>query len=370
MSLRKPEVNDIKHCRNLKVLIALGGTGGHIYPALALAEHIRRYEYLFVTLELERRRKLINQFPYTLKFIDGTPLSLRYLFSFWRNFRGFQQARKVIAEFKPDIIIATGSYACVLPALAGWSEGIPLILMEQNSVPGRAIRFLAHFATKIILAFPKSAEMFPESIREKTVIAGNPVRSGFWRIRDITPWEINPIPTILLFAGSQGAVTLNMLARELIGKLPEHVQLIWITGTKLYADTVSELQPQHNVTVLPYHERIWELMRTAWLVIGRAGASTIWELGISARPSILIPYPHAKDNHQYINAEFLAEIGGTVIRTEPLNLSELVSEILELLLKRRHNLEEMRENLLKCEYFQVNPLNSIAKLLEDIGRER
>ena len=353
-----------------RVLIAIGGTGGHIYPAVAIADTFKEHDYLFVTLEIERERKILKNFPYKIRYIPGDRLNPKGLLRFRVQASGFREAYRIIKEYQPDLTLATGSYACVLPALASKAAGVKLYLMEQNSIPGRAIRFLSNLSDRVLLAFPNSRDFFPPWVRDKLEVVGLPVRSGFWEIRETAPWDYTDIPTVLFFAGSQGAEAINKLAKSFLEKvnhLKFDIRIAWITGPKYFEDLsnsqpIPSLKRRGILEIFPFHDRLWELMLKAWLVVARAGASSIWEIGAAARPSILIPFPHAKDNHQELNAKLLASIGGAKTFKEPLDIGYIIDLILGLL-SDKTDLKVMRLRLLEEKTFAENPLNRIAEIL-------
>lgn len=348
----------------MKVAFSLGGTGGHIFPALALAQFKREVDHLFITTESELRRALISELPVEVKVVKGGRFSLRTPKEGVSNLIGILQAGKLFREMGVKAVIATGSYSCVAPALGGVLSRIPLFLVEQNSLPGKAIRFLAPLSRKIFLAFHESVKYFPKSMREKLIVAGNPVRDQFWEIRSSYSASSG---TLLFLSGSQGAKFINQLALELI-KSPKAKGIKGIkviTGKRYYQAFLNELEEikgDLKIEVYPFHRSPWELLRDSALVISRAGASTVWELGVSGRPSILIPFPEAKDNHQEVNANFMVKTGGAILKKESeASFEELIDMIVNLILDAQE-LERMRANLLN--HFQIDPREIIWKEIE------
>ena len=349
----------------LKVLYALGGTGGHIFPAIALSQVRESYQHLFVTLESELRRKLIQSLPVKVEVIPGGRPSLREAL---RNFKGLMASINLLKREAPDLVIATGSYACVPIALASILLRIPLYLIEGNTIPGRAILFLSRFARKVFLSFRESVSYFPKSLQrrsERLVVTGNPVRMEFWDIRA----DYSFPGSLVFIGGSQGGQWINELGIRFLEEVGTGFDLVdevvLVTGQRDYErvkDKLSHSGFPLKVRVIPFCKAPWKLFSRAVLVVSRAGASTLWELGISARPSILVPYPFAKDNHQRLNAEFFLRMGGGILMDQENTSLERGVQVITELLRERGRLIEFRDNLLRS--FKENPSLKVWREIE------
>lgn len=310
----------------VKVMIAGGGTGGHIIPALSIGEALRDRnpdtELLFLGSDRGLERETIGKAGYRLEEFSLRGLPTRFNFSSvrasWSMFRAFQRIKKLIGEFKPDVMVGTGGYVMVPGALAARMSRIPLVLQEQNSIPGRANRFLARFADEIHIHFTESRRYFKD--RGKLRLSGNPVRS---RIPEGRAHKTNQKyrlfgdrKTVLILGGSQGAHSLNLAFKDMLPHFRNDrtVQFVIQTGKDDYRMVLDSVRDsQVRVVVKSYLHQIDELYGVSHLVVARAGAMTISEVSAFGLPSILVPYPHAMDDHQTANARALSDKGAAVL---------------------------------------------------------
>lgn len=331
--------------RPIRVMIAGGGTGGHIVPALSVGEALKKRngqtELLFLGSDRGLERDTIGKAGFRLEEfpLRGLPRGLN-LSSFqaavamWGAFR---RIRKLIAEFRPDVVLGTGGYVTVPAALAAASSRVPLVLQEQNSVPGRANRLLARFASEIHIHFTESRRYFKD--RAKLRLSGNPVRI---RIpegrahRTLQKYRLYPDrATVLFLGGSQGAHSINEAFREMLPlfRNDRTVQFVIQTGKNDYRTVLDSVRDAGvRVVVKSYVDQIDELYGVSDLVVARAGAMTLSELSACGLPSILVPYPHAMNDHQTSNAAALADKGAAVLLPDrELSGKRLSAEIRQLL---------------------------------------
>jgi UDP-N-acetylglucosamine--N-acetylmuramyl-(pentapeptide) pyrophosphoryl-undecaprenol N-acetylglucosamine transferase len=341
----------------MKVLIAGGGTGGHIYPGIAVAEELKRLDsstaIRFVGGDRGLEGRVVPEAGFELVTIGARGLPRR---APWRvpgallaNLGAFFSSLRIVNEWKPDVVLGTGGYVSAPVIVAAWLARRPVVLQEQNSVPGLTNRLLARVADEVHLAFSESRGWFARKDRLK--LSGNPVR------RQILSGERRPalarfgltegVPTVFVFGGSRGARRINEATLDAMSKLRGQLsaQFILQTGKEDFAWARERADAQSlPVTVVPYLTHIHEAYAAADLVVCRAGAMTLAEIAACGVPAILVPYPFAAYNHQEINAQNLAERGGAVsIRDSDLTGERLALELVRLL-KDRETLVRMSVN--------------------------
>ncbi len=318
--------------KSLCVAIAAGGTAGHINPALALAEELRDrgHEVHFFGQATRLEAQLVPQagFDFTPIRVTGFDRARPWTLvsALWRMRRA-QAAigRHLAATRHPDVAVGFGAYV-ELPLL-NWcaSQGIPVVLHEQNSVPGLANKALAAKAARVCVSLPVAIDAFRERVGAATqiVVTGNPVRSSVIRASGAAGRAHNDIPAdatlLVVFGGSLGAAHLNegviALKDELLGR--EGLYLIHSTGQRDYDHVVSALdltdEQAGRWQVRPYIDAMGEVLAASDLVLARAGASSIAEIAALAVPSMLVPYPHATADHQTTNATYLVGVGAAVM---------------------------------------------------------
>lgn len=343
----------------MRVLITGGGTGGHIYPGLAIAKELQlrnpQVELLFVGTQRGLEKDIIPQagYPFTTITVEGLPrkLTLKSLRTGWKLLRGLWQAQKILGSFRPDWVIGTGGYVCgPVVAMASW-KGIPTLIHEQNAYPGITNRLLAKWVTKIAITYEESAKYFPVN---KTVVTGNPVRPEIVTAEKksaMISLGLNPLKkTILIFGGSRGARSINQAvveAKEAFGQ-EEGMQIIHITGKEDFSWVSGEKSMEEvkhgNVIIKPYLYNMPEALAAADLVVCRAGATTLAEVTVRGVPAILIPYPYATDNHQEHNARSLEKAEAAVVLLDKdLNGASLKNAVFTLI-KDKAKLDSMAEN--------------------------
>ncbi|MFC1617338.1 glycosyltransferase [Candidatus Margulisiibacteriota bacterium] len=316
------------------IAFTFGGTGGHIYPCIALAQEIDPKNSFFIGSLDRNDGEIILKYGYS--FI-GIPSSRKNPFIIIKS---FFKARDILKRSNPKLLISAGGYLTFAVVLAAYSLGIPINLFEQNILPGRVNRYLGFLAQKIFISFKGSEKYFPKN---KVVLSGNPVRKLFLedtfynQVKDLEP-NIPDLPKILIFGGSQGALGLNNKIFENYEKLSSQKFITFhITGPCFYqehfqaSDKISiyyDNQKTPKIITLPYSEKMDYFYQKSNLVISRAGATTIAEILHFNKKSILIPYPHAKDNHQYLNAKYLEKEGKSrLIEEKDLNIDILFTQI-------------------------------------------
>lgn len=329
----------------MKVLIAGGGTGGHLFPGIALASDIKeKYpeaQIVFVGTEKGLEAKVIPKTGYELKFISvrgfmGKSLSEKGK-TLWRVVKSLQESGKIIKLISPDIVFGVGGYASFPCVLVASLKKIPTVILEQNTVPGLANKILANFVTAIAITYPETIEYFPKG---KVYLTGTPIRKGILtgdRQRALKIFNLDEGRlTLLIFGGSSGARRINKAAKEALPyllPLKDRIQIIHQTGESDYSWVSAEYKNfLFKATVLPFIYEMAEAYSAADLVISRAGASTVAEITALGKASILIPYPYAAYNHQEMNAKRLLSRGACeMILDRELNGEVLAKKIIKIL---------------------------------------
>ncbi|MFN2431284.1 MAG: undecaprenyldiphospho-muramoylpentapeptide beta-N-acetylglucosaminyltransferase, partial [Gemmatimonadota bacterium] len=332
---------------SLRVLFAGGGTGGHLTPALAIAEELRRrdpaVEVLLVGTGRAVDRRLLPDSGFPHRFLEAPFL---YRVSPWRNAtvpfrfgRALGEARRIVTEFRPHVAVGTGGYVSAPVLVAARLAGIPVALQEQNAAPGITNRWLGRIADEVYLNFPESRAFFPE--RARVLVTGNPITiNGRPPDRQAlrARWGIDEgRGTWMVMGGSQGARRLNEVVVELLRRhgpgFPYN--LFFQTGREHHAEVLRGLggTPPRGVLVQPFFTPMKEVYPLLDLIVSRAGAMTLSELTCWGIPAVLVPYPHATDRHQERNARAMAEDQAAVWLPESELTVETLGEKVELLME-------------------------------------
>ncbi|MBQ8356393.1 MAG: UDP-N-acetylglucosamine--N-acetylmuramyl-(pentapeptide) pyrophosphoryl-undecaprenol N-acetylglucosamine transferase [Clostridia bacterium] len=329
----------------MKLIVTCGGTGGHITPALAIADTVKencpRAEILFVGGERGMENTLVRERGYPMESlrVEGlsrslTPANLRVL---WHAGKAVGEAKKLISSFSPDIVIGTGGYACYPTLRAAAGLGVPTAVHESNAVPGLAVKHLAGKVDRVWLNFAAAAQSLPKNAR--SLVVGNPLPRGCVGGAEKAPLPAGCHRMVLSFGGSLGARELNRAVLDLMEHerdMPD-VYHLHATGKREYDAVWNDfcargLHAYPHLEVVPFISDMPRRMAAASVVICRAGAMSISEIAATARPTVLIPSPNVTDNHQYKNARVLSDAGAACLLTEDtLAGGELTVTVLSLL---------------------------------------
>ena len=309
----------------MRVMITGGGTGGHTSPAVAIIEDLRKrdprlmVQWVGCSGGIEERVAERIEVPFRSVLAEGWPrtMSLGRLRVGAKLAIGVAQAILRITRFRPQVVIGVGGYVSLPLGYAAQRMGVPTVLHEQNKRLGMANRLLAPRAARIFLSYPDTLGDYP---RDRASVVGNPVRAGFARPPDRAPARDAlgldaSTPVVLICGGSQGARTLNEATREAIAQFKSgEVQILWMTGNAdaATARAAAEAAPI-AAQVFSFIDDMVTACAAADLIVGRAGASSTAEIAMMGKPSILVPYPHATDNHQEANARAFDEAGAAVL---------------------------------------------------------
>lgn len=310
--------------RKPRILISGGGTGGHIFPALSIAEACRRRfdaDILFVGAEGRMEMQRVPQAGYEIKALPVAGFDRRNLFKNFKVlvklFKSLNGAKKILRDFRPDIAVGVGGYASGPVLKAAQKAGIPTLLQEQNSYAGVTNKLLARKSDCICTAYPDMGRFFPA---DKIRTTGNPVRSAvvtcpLSREEAKTKLGFDPSkPLLLVVGGSLGALTLNeSMARYAEKFEKEGVQVLWQTGKNYYPKAEETVAGLKSVKAMPFISEMGEAYAAADAVVGRAGACTISELQLLGKPCVLVPSPNVAEDHQTKNARALADRGAAVL---------------------------------------------------------
>lgn len=314
--------------RELRVMIAGGGTAGHINPGLAIAKEIlkrRKAKIVFVGTEKGLEKELIPKEGFELKMINvrgfKRKFSLDTLLFVKDLAKGHIQARNLIKEFKPDIVIGTGGYVCGPVLLNASVMGIPTVIHEQNAYPGITNKILSRFVDAIMISFEESKEYFGV---KKTFLTGNPLRPEILnadRNEARKKYKLGESKLVVAFGGSRGAEKLNKIIANFIRDgVPDGIKLLFATGDKNFAkvkELLNDIKIDKNrVEIVPYIHNMHEVLAAADLLISRAGATTLSEVTALGIPSVLIPSPNVTNNHQEYNARALQKEGAAEVILE------------------------------------------------------
>jgi UDP-N-acetylglucosamine--N-acetylmuramyl-(pentapeptide) pyrophosphoryl-undecaprenol N-acetylglucosamine transferase len=357
------------------VLLAAGGTGGHMFPAEALARELIQRGHQVALVTDRRGKGFGDRLPQvavehvSAGGVIGTSL-VRRARSFASLALGLLQARGIVARTRPELAVGFGGYASVPTILAASRAGVPVLLHEQNAVMGRANRMLAQRAAKIATSFPEVAGLKPEE-RAKLVLTGNPVRPALSAIGAYRPVLPNGPIRILAFGGSQGARIFASTIPGAMGLLPDSLRARLSVSQQARPDDVSGVREAYArlamaAEVSHFFEDVPQRMENAHLVICRSGASTVAELTAAGRPAILVPFAAAADDHQTANARFLSEAGGAWLIPERAFTPELLAERLISLLAQPQALS--RAALCAREVARIDAASRLADLAEAVIR--
>lgn len=339
-----------------KFILSGGGTGGHIYPAIAIANELKLQfpdaEFLFVGAKDKMEMQKVPQAGYEIKglWIAGLQrkLTLQNLMFPLKLASSLLESKRIIKKFKPNVVIGTGGFASGPLLQAAGSAGIPTVVQEQNSYPGITNKLLSKKANAICVAYQNLERFFP---KEKIVLTGNPVRQDLIDIeseRDeaIAFYGLDPNKkTLLVLGGSLGARRINQLIeKELQNFLSQDVQVIWQCG-KLYFEEYKKYN-QPNVKVVDFIERMDFVYAASDVIISRAGASSVSELCIVGKPVIFIPSPNVAEDHQTKNAQAIVDAKGAILLKES-ELDSQFSIVFEALLKDHGKQKQLSDNIKK-----------------------
>lgn len=337
----------------MRAIISAGGTGGHIYPALAILNKIKEHEpdseFLYIGTHNRMEKDIVPN--------KGIPFESIEIYGFdrhnlLRNFKVIKclmksksKCKNLIKSFNPDIVIGVGGYVTVPVISCAKKLGYKTFIHEQNSIPGKANKYLIKYSDKIGISMKSTLKDFPEN---KVVFTGNPCSEDAIKKEPMDKTSLGlheDKKLVLIVMGSLGASTVNkVLVEALPNASSDDYEVVFVTGKKDYDEIIKNEFPE-NIKVVPYIDGMAGLMKKTDLIITRAGASTLSEIIALKVPSILIPSPYVPNNHQYINAMDLVNVNAAdILEEKDLNASTLINKMTDLL-NNQDKLNEMKNNL-------------------------
>lgn len=327
---------------SLKILIACGGTGGHLFPGIAVGEALRARGHEVMLLISEKKVDSEASAKYTHLQFKTMPavakpptLSPRMLPFLWKLWGSIRHCRKIIGDFKADAVLGMGGFTSLPPVYAGHKLGLKTFVHDSNARPGRANVMTSRFCSQVFLGLDAAKSFFPS---RETVTTGTPVRPEIMNLPSredaAAIFGLDPdCPTIVVTGGSQGARRLNELSAQAAASLPPETQVLHIAGALDFQRVCDITQDRPRYKVLGFCDQMPAAYAVADLVIARSGASSMTEIAIAGLPSILVPYPFAADDHQTRNAEVFHTAGAaTLIQERDLDaekLTDLANSILQ-----------------------------------------
>lgn len=365
----------------MRVLFAGGGTGGHINPAISIADyaaaHDKDFEALFVGTREGLETKLVPKAGYDIEYIEIQGFDRKRL---WRNFSTVKKlissrrkCRKIIKNFKPDCIVCTGGYVSGPVAMASKAMGVPSLIHEQNVYPGMTVKGSANYVTYLALSFEETINHMQH--KEKCVVTGNPIRHEILEAEYAKSRRKLGIekPFVLIFGGSLGADRINETVVQMLGRISadDKIELLFGTGDRNYEKIMNTVEEQgielgENVSIVPYIDNMAECMAAADIVVSRSGAITVSEIAALAKPSILIPSPNVVRNHQEQNArEYERKNAAALILEKDLTADALYNKIMSMI-EDSEMLSEMSQNLKKLA--KTDALEQIYDLMQKMSK--
>lgn len=353
---------------DMRVMIAAGGTGGHIYPGIAIADEIKRArpgcEIVFVGTKRGLETKILPGLGFGLVLIGSTSIKDRKglvkILAFARIPFSMLRALGILIAKKPCLLVSIGGYAAGPFSLAAWVLRIPFVLVEPNAIAGFTNRMIGRFAKMAFVGFSGAQKYFPAG---RSVLSGNPVRREVLNVPRRGVFDGSKL-TIFVFGGSQGARRINQAVIRALPFLRDEKNRIFFIHQTGVQDNAVEIKQAYvdagvNAEVFSFTDKIWESYGRADLVIARAGAISTAELAAISMPSILVPYPFAADDHQRANAEAMEETGGATMVPDAECTGERIAGEIKKILERPEKLTMMKLALEKMQ--KRNAANFIAE---------
>ncbi len=327
----------------MKFVMTGGGTGGHIFPAIAIADELKRKfedaEILFIGAKGKMEEKVVPENNYEIRLIEVTGFSRKNVlknFKFVKNFfTSMKECRKILTEFRPDAVIGTGGYVSGPVVYSAVKMRIPAIIQEGNSYPGKVTKTMSGKASKVIINFEETLKFLKR--KDNVVRISYPVRSRLKPVDKNTAKRFfgfeNDNKTLFVFGGSQGAEGINNAVLKILGILRDkNINLIWQAGKNNFERINNEIKEKHaNVRLFDFISEMDMAYSAADLVVCRAGISSIMEISLLGKASVLIPYPYAAENHQEKNAVSLVNMNAAVMIKESEQEEKLSGTIIGLI---------------------------------------
>lgn len=338
----------------MRVIISAGGTGGHIYPALAIINKIKEKEpnseFLYIGTHNRMEKDIIPKYDIPFETIEIYGINRKNIFKNFKTIKCFyksiKKCKKLIREFKPDIVIGVGGYVTGAVIYSAKKLGFPTFIHEQNSIPGKANLFLSKYADKIGVSFKSTIKEFPEY---KTIYTGNPCSQEALK-KEIVPkskFGLTNKKLVLIVMGSLGSEKITNMMKKIINLFEtKKYEVVFVTGNNSYSE-FQDIKLTPNVKVVPYIENLSGFMKNVDVMVSRAGASTLSEIIALQIPTILIPSPYVPNNHQYKNAIDIVDKNAALLIEEKNLNGKLLVEKIDQLVNDKELYQNMKQNLEK-----------------------
>lgn len=362
---------------NPRILIAAGGTGGHVYPAIAIADAIKNEnadsEILFVGTKDHMEWKAVPKAGYKIKsvWISGfhRRLTLKNMLFPLKLVTSIVQSFGIVSSFKPQVMVSCGGYAAGPVGWVAGKRGVKVVIQEQNSFPGVTNRMLAKFASRIFTAFKEAAKYLPS---DKIVESGNPTRNTLDKVEKkvgLNSFNFDDSkPVLMVLGGSGGARSINEAVKENLDKLSD-LQVIWQCGSR-YIDALMkevDLENNKNIRLTAFIDNMPEAYAAADLVVSRAGASSCSEFMMTGKPSVLIPSPNVAGDHQTQNAQSMVDAGASELLKD-VDAINALPELVHSLIKNQEKLKEMNKAALRLA--KPDAAKMIAKEILELAKSK
>ena len=339
----------------MRAIVCGGGTGGHIYPALAIINKIKEKEpnseFLYIGTHNRMEKDIIPKYDIDYVGIEmyglKRKLSISNVKTLYCYMNAFKKCKKVIKNFNPDVVIGVGGYITDPVISTAKKLGYKTFIHEQNSIPGLSNRHLEKFADKIAISFESSKKYFKNP--EKIVYTGNPCGENALQAKKIDKKELGLTPNkklVLIVMGSLGSSKVNDIITTMLPMFNERdYEILFVTGKNYYEKITNKLKVPKNVKIVPYIDNMTRVMKTTDLMVSRAGASTMSEIMSLEVPTIFIPSPYVTDNHQYKNANDLVKTGAALLIEEENLKGDILVRTIDELFRDKRKYNKLKENL-------------------------
>ncbi len=365
----------------MRVIFAGGGTGGHINPAISIADYAKSqeddFEALFIGTRKGLETRLVPKAGYRIEYIDVEGFDrknmLKNVSRVAKLLKAVSDCKKLIKSFKPDCIVCTGGYVSGPVTMAAGALGVPSLIHEQNVYPGLTVRGAEKYVTYLALSFDETVNEMKN--KSKCVVTGNPIREEILKADYKTARAKLGIkrPFVLIFGGSLGADRINSTVVDILDKLvkDDKTELLFGTGDRNYEKVMALIEEKgiklnKHIKVVPYIDNMSECMAAADLVVARSGAITVSEIAAMGRPSILIPSPNVVRNHQEQNAREFEKNGAAAVITEAELSPEVLYGKINEMISDKAMMKTMSENLKAMA--KTDALEKLYELMKDMEK--
>ena len=362
----------------MRVIFAGGGTGGHINPAISIADYARShdkdFEALFIGTEKGLEKKLVPDAGYKIEYIDIQGFDRSHLLSNIKTleklFNSVNKCKKIIKEFKPDCIVCTGGYVSGPVTVAAHKTHVPSLIHEQNVYPGLTVKGSEKYVDYLALSFDETINEMKE--KSKCVVTGNPIRGEILKANREESRRKMGIdrPMVLIFGGSLGAEKINNTVIDILERVAadNKIKLVFGTGDRNYDSVMRKIKEKainDSIQIMPYINNMADMMAAADLVVSRSGAITVSEIAALEKPSILIPSPNVVRNHQEQNAREFERSGAAAVIVESELTSDRLYEKIMSMINDAEGMKKMSSNVKKLA--RTDALEKIYELMKKMS---